>query len=828
MVDIILDGTARVLKLGENSDLAQIAATASGASATRSRNAVPFSTWAALAAATGMVAGDRASVLVADTGTHTDPVVGGTVSNAGIYTYSASPVGWQRTADLDSAAALTYSNNAAASAALALSYQNNAAASAATALINSASLIPYILTQPTGFTAINAEGWSNTWASPTDLSLSPINFLRQGFSTSAATTTYIIQRKFTKRKRQAYPNQGSFSTSDVAMDDYVYTTDSPLTLGVFNNSTVSCPKPIAAWVMPDRLLVASSVHWEIAAFHRDACNLGAGGVGQQVACVQVRANNGTTQTAWQTVSATSISSFVEDANPVGVFQGDLDVSSLADGLFWLEAKVYPWFGAAASILSSEDQSNAREFSRRYFRKGATVNYVYVASTGNDTTGVCSTTAATAAASPCLTVAGAILKARTTLGTGTVGALDGLRVRIVDTVNTGATSMLAFNPLRQDVAGVVIERAPGTARASAIVTLSSTFRPSFTNHTAPNTEGSLIFYDVSVAVGGAFLIQGETANKLHIQFWNCNLNYGSFATNLRASSHISMFGVVASNLGSTALGISTGNEIRMQRGVIADLANASPEGWVTVGSTLTRASGPSFTDASVNGHIWYNNKFLNPASTNAPLYFKGSVSGGDLGAIAMVQNLVERIDTGNNPNMRVGSDSDFGNITHAVIQHNTTTGTNDAGRTNISYDEHPTVPRFHKLISYKGNLMPSLNVKGDDYSLIQDGTRLGHFPIEHGVGCAGNFTKDVNALSGGASFGQAYPGIGSVIAGGDPLFTNNQSVTKPAASLVAGAGGGDYTLQAGSPARSLLTTPVLRFDLAGNLRGTGAQNAGAYA
>lgn len=68
----------------------------------RAGNTVPFETWTALAAAVGMVAGDRATVLASDVATHTDPVVGGTVLNAGVYTYSASPAGWQRVGDLDS------------------------------------------------------------------------------------------------------------------------------------------------------------------------------------------------------------------------------------------------------------------------------------------------------------------------------------------------------------------------------------------------------------------------------------------------------------------------------------------------------------------------------------------------------------------------------------------------------------------------------------------------------------------------------------------------------------------------------------------------------
>ena len=63
-------------------------------------------TWAALAPLTGTTAGQRAEVTGTDAGTHTDPVVGGTVANEGIYSWSASPAGWQRVHDRDTAAAV--------------------------------------------------------------------------------------------------------------------------------------------------------------------------------------------------------------------------------------------------------------------------------------------------------------------------------------------------------------------------------------------------------------------------------------------------------------------------------------------------------------------------------------------------------------------------------------------------------------------------------------------------------------------------------------------------------------------------------------------------
>ena len=60
---------------------------------------VATSTWSALNALTGTFAGQAAEVAASDTGTHTDPVVGGTVSNYGRFAWSSSPAGWKRIGD---------------------------------------------------------------------------------------------------------------------------------------------------------------------------------------------------------------------------------------------------------------------------------------------------------------------------------------------------------------------------------------------------------------------------------------------------------------------------------------------------------------------------------------------------------------------------------------------------------------------------------------------------------------------------------------------------------------------------------------------------------
>jgi hypothetical protein len=78
-------------------------------------SAAIYDTWTALTAVTG-TAGDIAQVVSSDTGTHTDPVVGGTVPNSGVFRYSASPAGWERIAALESSVSQAFSAAAAQSA----------------------------------------------------------------------------------------------------------------------------------------------------------------------------------------------------------------------------------------------------------------------------------------------------------------------------------------------------------------------------------------------------------------------------------------------------------------------------------------------------------------------------------------------------------------------------------------------------------------------------------------------------------------------------------------------------------------------------------------
>lgn len=87
---------ARVGSEAAHAAAAGLLAVTEAVAANAQASALTCATWAALVALSGSSAGQGAEVLDSDAGTHTDPVAGGTVANAGRYSWSVSPAGWLR------------------------------------------------------------------------------------------------------------------------------------------------------------------------------------------------------------------------------------------------------------------------------------------------------------------------------------------------------------------------------------------------------------------------------------------------------------------------------------------------------------------------------------------------------------------------------------------------------------------------------------------------------------------------------------------------------------------------------------------------------------
>lgn len=666
------------------------------------------------------------------------------------------------------------------------------------------------------FTAIAADGWQATVASPSDLSLSSATVSRAGYDGTATAVTISDTVKLTKRVRQVYPNHASFTATSVALSSYVYADD--VITGATNSSALTSPKPIATWGMRDRVVVGNSIPWEIIAFHRNARS------GTQVACVRVQATDGTNTTAWQYATTTSVSSSCETPYQPEVFSGTLDITGLTnDSLITLKAEVYPHFGVAASVLASNSETEFR-FTNRYFYKNTTrassPNIIVVKSTGNDATGVVSTNEATAEATPCLTVGGAIVRAAALLGSATKNVLSGLEVRVADGVSMGT---VGFVYICQDAAAIKITKTTGATRAGANITMSALLRPySAGNPNSPQlTESALFFEDVTITRTADVAFAGEVARNMHVQFRNVAFNWSSTAaTNLRSSSHLSIFGMTVTNfVNGFAQGASGDN--RILRGLSGSFNNTNIDGYNVIGCSLSAAN--INTATAQRSALIYNNYLPSPpGGGNIAIAVTTASSGQSLYA-AVVQNVVVWIANTSAPSISVSADTANGNIAHLVMHHNTCPGDEGYGRWNLAYDDTTGTARTHVLVSCKGNLGAQLNTKGDIFKT--DGTKTGNFAFHHGVDCEGNYTEDVDSGS-DLGFRQLYAGIGSLIANGDPLYTTDQAVV--ASPLTAGSVGGTYTLQGGSAARDILTGPLLGFDIAGNARGSGTQDAGAYA
>ena len=697
----------------------------------------------------------------------------------------------------------------------------------------------------------DASGWSAQWASGTPPTFAPdtspqtITLTRAGYSAAGAVLSNVSDTiVMTQRVRQPWPNDGSLTASTVALSDYVYSTDS--ISGVTNNSTEISPKPIANWVTPHRAVIGNTLAagaLEIVAAHRNAR------LGRGVACVIFRVTDGTT-TISATVAATVVSGRTGDRNPVLVYRNPvMDITSLNAGVITCNAEVYPWVGGPASVAKSATDGNTdRGFSPRYFLKNVTLAgsppFAYVSTTGNDGTGVVNIVAATAAATPFLTIKGAIDGIHNALSATT--GIDGAIVR----VGAGTFVWVAPTATRTQKLGyLTIERDPAVSKANAIISWGGTaLRMRFGTGTllSPVTSGCLRISDVTMLRTGTQAFGNASDPLLEVIFDNgVAFDNGSFANAYIANAADYHFGTTFTNAAVKSAFSPGTAQHRLWRGISIDLNGQKIENWLTVGSIITRPQAIDTGTTYAKDGLWFGYNLVQSPSTTTCM----QIAGASYVGAAVVQNTFEYTAAVAGNDLWLSGDSDTASNSHVCLHNNTFTGAYQAGRWNAFYDEGPT-PRISKLMSVIGNIAPAFYTKSDvfrgaaqanpeGFTSGSPSTRTGNWPFMYGVGCQGNFTiSAANAQALGGNETVAYGGLGSKIGTSwnvpqDPLFTANAATTvsggtSASPTYAAGAGGGTYTLQGGSPAKAIVTRAVQSHDFAGNARPTTADAAGAFA
>ncbi|MBL8590772.1 MAG: hypothetical protein JNK46_19725, partial [Methylobacteriaceae bacterium] len=553
-------------------------------------------------------------------------------------------------------------------------------------------------------------------------------------------------------------------------------------------------------------------------------------------CVVFTVTDGTNSVT-ATVSQSSILGHPNDQNPIVGYAADIDVSSLADGQITANAKVYPWIGTLASVHdSSANAAGSRSFCpQRYYKnvaRFAAPPLAYVSPSGVDATVLASgataggiqkvsTDAATAAANPFATIASAMsaLKAATTI---TGGACEGCEVRLMAGSNTpGTVTIQTYVTIGE----LVITRDPNTTKAAAILNLAATFTTrcpnirmkgitiarTSTSQISVGQNSTLTFEDTELT--------GTSTAQLH-----AGGAAGNPAT-LRVIGHISAAGVY---------GNVAAQDVRLVRGLVgAGGTNIDP--FCVIGSTVTNsgvAQSTAFGD--VNEFIGFN-RFVNNTGSSGIITPRADAAAPTIDGFALIQNVMEWAGVQPQPAFRMSPDNGTPSTHHVVVHHNTLIGSGGYGRNNILYvDTAASGARTHRLTSFKGNIHSQINTKHDVFAATSG--NVGGWSYMYGVGCAGELTQFADSASGqngtGGSFSQAYAGLGAKCGASttvplDPLFVSRAACFWNGSAVVAGAGNGDYRLQAGSPAAGMLTAPVLRFDLSGAARPASANAAGAY-
>jgi hypothetical protein len=684
-------------------------------------------------------------------------------------------------------------------------------------------------------TAINADGWSVTATSPP--TMDPVGaprFVRvnrQGYVAGVGLSSFLESTILTKRVRLPFPDQATLNASRVANTASICSTDT--ITGVTNNSALTSPKPIANWAVVPKSIVGDTIEVEVTAFHWAARN------NRQVAYVTFTATDGTNSITPVTVSEPTLSPNPRDVYPVIVYRAVLNVAGLANPAdITVNAEVYPHVGGVGSVERSAD--NAANPDRRAFRPlvfwrntsrltNRPTAYVALAADAGDgvgtptASGVASTSLATAKATPFNTISNAIVGLRSAFT-----SIDGCQIVLQIGTHTDATNPAALT-YQLGNAEVVIERDynnPAATRSNTIFAPAATW--GFRSH-------MFKLRGITYRRTGAFTFSSATAGgQLVMEDVAFDNNSQSAALLGNANTMGYLDGVAATTVGGSTLNQGASNIIAMLRGVDMFVVSAGTgvEMFNVIGSRLRSVNQAAIAARNNSGCIVACSELLN-LTTGA----LGGMFTGTKGNVAAYANLVvEFISTTGASSMRPSSDDATDDFAHCVMHNITMAGFGLWGRLNAFYNETNGVARFGRFLSVKGCIFPQMNTKHDTWHGINDAqpadapNRVGVWCYLYGVDCAGNL--EINLPANPSSESQEFYGLGSIPANSDTIIdaAHDPKWVTPAhttAGPVAGGGGGNYRLQAGSAALGILTNPVLAFDLAGNPRPASNDAAGAY-
>jgi hypothetical protein len=673
-----------------------------------------------------------------------------------------------------------------------------------------------------------------------------------GFDTAGGAVTRTRTIKGSCYIRRQHPNQsaklittdGTDLTLLIALDDWVYSGSTIVSASItstfydgstnhtaaapVNESDLAYTKPIPGWINPQNDLTTGSFATEFVVFHRHAM------LGQQVACVEFQATDGTNFSPEVLVSETSLSSLVTQGQIPEVWKATLDFSTLTQGVICtVNAKIYPWLGDNVFDTAVDGfawptplpATPLRVLNDRTGGYGGGFAYVKVGAIG----GTASGDAATARTTPYATLGAArsglqswrnTNKSLNNLGGGTVRLMDADGSDVTHTVSSsiGGTAGLTWWNIEKD------------PLATGVVTVtwsSQQEQPTLTR-----------FRNLKVVqTGGTRTILGPNTTTSMVCVDGCELDCGSIGwfsfKYLYNSTTIRAIDIDALPPADAAVPVLAG--------MVANGGNVTGNNLNSAG-VLVGCSYPTVQPitllviAKSDGKIVYNNRLGGGRYENTSVATTYTIG------LALVQNVYEKVD-GEFGCMSHFADGDRTTIVNLIDFHNTCAGE----RTSRMYCDNAV----NKVAPYgtvkigvaKYSIYDNYNIKTENFSSGAGST--GNWAYYFGVGNRGNIslfgsvnrTDDATPNIHGDNYLGAFwnasseynlqrPALGIGNPGVMDLFTNYTAAPRAVPAF-----GGDYRpLVTASPFKNRVPVDgnVLTYDFAGLPRksdGTGA--AGAY-
>jgi hypothetical protein len=397
--------------------------------------------------------------------------------------------------------------------------------------------------------SIDAEGWRYTYPDPLttyDPVGDPITITvtSPGFTAAATAASVTRVLPITGRIDELHPNEGVL-TPNVSLAERVY---KDCTIPeVTNNSTHNYLQPQAVWLTKDRQrATGTNFDVELLVTHGHARS-GRAVAGVRFIATDESANSVTVDVNATTLHTWSVTNFCTDA-----FKAAIPLAGLTQGdVITIDAIIYPWVGEAWQLSvdgyaygTGIGASTLKALNDRTGAYGTV--YAYVATDGDNSTGVASTTPATAAADPFATCGAALVALRSFNNTNySRNEPGGSIVRLL----TGAHlwgGYTATSDATQDMV-CIIEAAPSAT--PVIVSNAVNYRNS--------TPRLVEFIGIEVrrdASGNNFLFQKPDDSWVNISiFDDVNFNLNGYSANgaiLSQGGRRYFFGCTGDNIGQS--------------------------------------------------------------------------------------------------------------------------------------------------------------------------------------------------------------------------------------------------------------------------------------